>query len=350
MILCEFQVKFGPLWQTIRIWFIFLFLLGVNNSEKHPVIHPFKTTEEAFVLRHACPGNSAVRSLVICSGKRHFLTSGTRGTLWHVNDICPRPGMDIPGALCYNAICEVSPVKEIMGGKRVNDAVRNNELRGLTAMDLDIIPSDSEHVFQEAARYQQVMMRYHCAILEMRTKLEVLSHELSVRYRRNPIEFIESRLKRPASIARKLRRLGFPVSVESMQENLSDIAGIRVLCAYIDDIYEIARMLARQRDVQIITVKDYIKTPKENGYRSYHLIVEIPVSFSDSVQPVRCEIQIRTIAMDFWATLDHDMQYKKKVEDSEEITRELRECAEIIHQTDEKMMRLRERIHRIDEE
>ena len=228
--------------------------------------------------------------------------------------------------------------------------MRNNELRGLAAMDLEIIPSDSEHVFEETARYQQVMMRYHCAILEMRTKLEVLSSELTVRYRRNPIEFIESRLKTPSSIARKLRGLGCPVTVDSMMENLSDIAGIRVLCAYIDDIYEIARMLARQRDVRIITVKDYIKAPKENGYRSYHLIVEIPVSFSDSVQPVRCEIQIRTIAMDFWATLDHDMQYKKKVEDSEAIMQELRECAEIIHQTDEKMMRLRERIHRIGEE
>ncbi len=228
--------------------------------------------------------------------------------------------------------------------------MRNNELRGPTAIDTEIIPNDSEHVFEKEALYQEVMMRYYCAILEMRTKLEVLSGDLSIRYRRNPIEFIESRLKKPSSIARKLKRLGYEVSVESMQANLSDIAGIRVLCAYIDDIYEIARMLARQRDVTIITVKDYIKNPKDNGYRSYHMIVEIPVNFSDSVQPVRCEIQIRTIAMDFWATLDHDMQYKKQVEDSEKIMEELRECADIIHQTDEKMMRLRERIHRIDEE
>ncbi len=228
--------------------------------------------------------------------------------------------------------------------------MRNNELRGATAVELDIIPSDSEHIFDQEARYHEVMMRYHCAILEMRTKLEVLSTDMSVRYRRNPIEFIESRLKTPSSIARKLRKLGYEVSVENMQEHLSDIAGIRVLCAYIDDIYEIARMLARQKDVRIITVKDYIKNPKNNGYRSYHLIVEIPVNFSDCVQPVRCEIQIRTIAMDFWATLDHDMQYKKVVEDSDEIMRELKECADVIHQTDEKMMRLRERIHRIEEE
>ena len=226
--------------------------------------------------------------------------------------------------------------------------MRNNELRSMTAVDLDIIPSDSEHVFAEEGVYQSVMMRYHCAILEMRTKLEVLSRDMSVRYRRNPIEFIESRLKRPSSIARKLQKSGLEVTVENMTEHLSDIAGIRVLCAYIDDIYEIARMLAHQKDVDIITVKDYIKNPKENGYRSYHMIVEIPVYFSDEVRPVRCEIQIRTIAMDFWATLDHDMQYKKQVEDAEQIMQELKECADIIHQTDEKMMRLRERIHRIE--
>ena len=158
--------------------------------------------------------------------------------------------------------------------------MRNNELRGHTALDLDIIPSDSEHVFAEEGVYQAVMMRYHCAILEMRTKLEVLSRDMTVRYRRNPIEFIESRLKKPSSIARKLEKLGHEVTVQNMTEQLSDIAGIRVLCAYIDDIYEIARMLAHQTDVRIITVKDYIKHPKDNGYRSYHMIVEIPVYFS----------------------------------------------------------------------
>ena len=226
--------------------------------------------------------------------------------------------------------------------------MRNNELRGSAAIELDIIPSDTEHLFAHEAHYQEAMMRYHCAILEMRTKLEVLSRDMSVRYRRNPIEFIESRLKKPSSIARNLEKMGHEVTVENMTKHLSDIAGIRVLCAYIDDIYEIARMLAHQKDVEIITVKDYIKHPKDNGYRSYHMIVEIPVYFSDDVRPVRCEIQIRPIAMDFWATLDHDMQYKKQVEDAEQIMQELKECADIIHQTDEKMMRLRERIHRIE--
>ncbi len=226
--------------------------------------------------------------------------------------------------------------------------MRNNELRAPAAMESDIIPSDPEHLFAHAALYQEAMLRYHCAILEMRTKLEVLSKDLALRYRRNPIEFIESRLKKPSSIARKLRGDGHEITVDNMIQYVSDIAGIRVLCAYIDDIYEIARMLARQPDVRIINVKDYIKNPKDNGYRSYHMIIEIPVSFCEEVRPVRCEIQIRTIAMDFWATLDHDMQYKKEVEDADEIMRELKECADIIHNTDEKMMRLRERIHRID--
>ena len=119
--------------------------------------------------------------------------------------------------------------------------MRNNELRGQAAIELDIIPSDTEHLFEKEAHYQETMVRYHCAILEMRTKLEVLSKDLAVRYRRNPIEFIESRLKKPSSIARKLRKAGHDVTVENMMEYVSDIAGIRVLCAYIDDIYEIAR-------------------------------------------------------------------------------------------------------------
>ena len=220
---------------------------------------------------------------------------------------------------------------------KVSKAMRNNELRGPTAIDTDIIPSDSEHVFAQEALYQEAMMRYHCAILEMRTKLEVLSKDMTVRYRRNPIEFIESRLKKPSSIARKLKKMGLEVTVDNMTQHLSDIAGIRVLCAYIDDIYEIARMLARQKDVRIITVKDYIKVPKDNGYRSYHLIVEIPVYFSDKVRPVRCEIQIRTIAMDFWASLEHKIYYKYDTEVPAHLLQGLSDAAEQAGQLDATM-------------
>ena len=201
--------------------------------------------------------------------------------------------------------------------------MRNNELRGPTAIDTDIIPSDSEHVFAQEALYQEAMMRYHCAILEMRTKLEVLSKDMTVRYRRNPIEFIESRLKKPSSIARKLKKMGLEVTVDNMTQHLSDIAGIRVLCAYIDDIYEIARMLARQKDVKIITVKDYIKTPKPNGYRSYHLIVGVPVYCMDGMEYFPVEVQLRTLSMDFWASMEHRISYKKERADKEELTTEL---------------------------
>ena len=222
--------------------------------------------------------------------------------------------------------------------------MRNNELRGPAAIEMDIIPSDTEHLFTHEALYQETMMRYHCAILEMRTKLEVLSKDLAVRYRRNPIEFIESRLKKPSSIARKLRRNGSEITVENMVEQVSDIAGIRVLCAYIDDIYEIARMLARQTDVRIITVKDYIKQPKENGYRSYHMIVEIPVYFSDQVRPVRCEIQIRTIAMDFWASLEHSLRYKAEGQVTEEVSQELLQTASDIAALDQRMQMIHDKV------
>ena len=222
--------------------------------------------------------------------------------------------------------------------------MRNNELRGPAAIEMDIIPSDTEHLFDQEALYQETMMRYHCAILEMRTKLEVLSKDLAVRYRRNPIEFIESRLKKPSSIVRKLRRNGSNITVENMIAQVSDIAGIRVLCAYIDDIYEIARMLARQQDVRIINVKDYIKNPKENGYRSLHLILEVPIFLSEQKKNMKVEVQFRTIAMDFWASLEHKLKYKKDIANPEEISEELKACAEESAALDLRMQAIRDRI------
>ena len=149
--------------------------------------------------------------------------------------------------------------------------MRNNELRGPTAIDTDIIPSDSEHVFTEEALYQEVMMRYHCAILEMRTKLEVLSKDMTVRYRRNPIEFIESRLKTAGSIVEKMERKGIPLTVENAKTRLNDIGGIRAVCNYIDDVYAVEKMLLRQGDITVVKRQDYIQTPNYNGYRSLHL-------------------------------------------------------------------------------
>ncbi len=194
-----------------------------------------------------------------------------------------------------------------------------------------------------AREFQQAIMRYNCAIREVRTKLEVLNDDLSVKNSRNPIEMIKSRVKKPESIMEKLQRRNLPITVESMQKNLDDIAGIRVICSFIDDIYMLAEMLARQDDIKVITVKDYIRAPKENGYRSYHMIIEIPVFFSDHKQPMRVEVQIRTIAMDFWASLEHQLKYKKAMseEDAEEIGEKLRECAERIALTDQQMQNIR---------
>ncbi|MBP3926566.1 MAG: GTP pyrophosphokinase family protein [Clostridium sp.] len=202
-------------------------------------------------------------------------------------------------------------------------------------------------VFISTARqFQECMMQYSCAIREVKTKLEVLNDELSVKNSRNPIEVIKSRIKKPASILEKLQRRGFPISVESMVKNLDDIAGIRVICSFIDDIYSISEMLARQDDVKVIAVKDYIRSPKANGYRSYHMIVEVPVFFSNSKKNIRVEVQIRTIAMDFWASLDHQLKYKKKLDelDASEIGEQLRECAETIARTDWQMLDIRRKI------
>ena len=198
--------------------------------------------------------------------------------------------------------------------------------------------------FQGSAReFQQAIMRYNCAIREVKTKLEVLNDDLSVRNSRNPIEIIKSRVKKPESIIEKLKRRNLPITVESMQKNLDDIAGVRVICSFIDDIYMIAEMLARQDDIEVLTVKDYIRAPKDNGYRSYHMIVEVPVFFSDHKQPMRVEVQIRTIAMDFWASLEHQLKYKKTMaeEDAAEIGEKLRECAERIALTDREMQNIR---------
>ena len=196
----------------------------------------------------------------------------------------------------------------------------------------------------QAKEFQQEMMMYACAIRAVKTKLEVLNDELSVKNQRNPIEMIKSRVKKPAGIVEKLRRRGFEVSVESMKKNLDDVAGIRIICSFVDDIYEVAEMLVRQDDVKVIAVKDYIKNPKENGYRSYHLIIEIPVFFSECKRSIRVEVQIRTIAMDFWASLDHQLKYKKEVANDPEISEELKQCADVIARTDEKMLAIRKKI------
>ena len=219
-----------------------------------------------------------------------------------------------------------------------------NELQK-TFLDTTNLPDIQTYFVNQAFEFQELMMRYSCAIREVRTKLEVLNDELSIHHKRNPIEFITSRIKRPISIVEKLQRYGEPVSVESVENALNDVAGVRVICSFIDDIYAVADMLLRQDDVTLIKKKDYIQNPKDNGYRSLHLIIEIPVFFSNQKKAMRVEVQIRTIAMDFWASVEHTLKYKQDVENPEEVSKELKECADIIAQTDARMLAIKNKIY-----
>ena len=173
--------------------------------------------------------------------------------------------------------------------------------------------AESDAVMNMLREFRWNMTLYRCAIREVQTKFEVLDEELSISRVRNPIDRIESRVKSPESIADKLRRNNLEFSIASMRENLNDIAGLRIICQYIDDIYTVSDMLSKQDDITVIKVKDYIRSPKPNGYRSYHMVVEVPVFFSEQKHSVRVEVQFRTIAMDFWASLEHDIRYKKDI-------------------------------------
>lgn len=211
--------------------------------------------------------------------------------------------------------------------------------------ELNFVPDSDNYFVNQAIQFRELMMMYNCAIREVRTKLEVLNDELSIRNSRNPIEFIESRIKRPLSIVDKLKRYGEPVNVESIERSLNDVAGIRVICPFIDDIYSVADMLLSQDDITLIKKKDYIENPKPNGYRSLHLIPEVPVFFSNQKKPMRVEVQIRTIAMDFWSSVDHQLKYKHDVPNADELSAQLKECADIISQTDMRMLAIKNQLY-----
>ena len=180
--------------------------------------------------------------------------------------------------------------------------------------------------------FKRLMAYYKCAIMEVETKFKVLNQEFSLEYDRNPIETIKTRLKSPDSIVKKLAKKDVPLTVESIEKNLNDIAGVRVICSFPEDIYVLADCLLQQDDIKLIEVKDYIKNPKPNGYRSLHLIVEIPIFLKDEKKNMRVEVQLRTIAMDFWASLEHKLSYKKDIPQDEEelLRRELLDCAQIV--------------------
>lgn len=201
----------------------------------------------------------------------------------------------------------------------------------------------------EAEDIEGLLLYYSYAIKEVRAKLEILNDELAFKTKRNPIESIESRVKKPASIIEKLKRKKYPVTVESAFINLRDIAGVRVICSFIEDIYDIANMFLKQDDITLVECKDYIKKPKDNGYRSLHLIVMVPVYLSDRTLKLNVEVQIRTMAMDFWAALEHQANYKKGIEGIDELIVELTECANIINQTDMRMQDIYHRIKNVEQ-
>ena len=202
------------------------------------------------------------------------------------------------------------------------------------------IPSEASQIDQ----WKSIMFLYDSALKEINTKIEILNNEFVQINDYNPIEHVKSRLKTPESIVKKLKRYGYETSIENMVRYINDIAGVRLICSFTSDIYRLAEMIGNQSDLKVLSIKDYIRNPKESGYKSYHMLVSVPIFLSDSVVDTKVEIQIRTIAMDFWASLEHKIYYKFEGNAPDYISRDLRECAKMVSELDEKMLSLNEAI------
>lgn len=228
----------------------------------------------------------------------------------------------------------------------------------------DIIISKKEEFFREHIMTDEFMDMLHknmepmktlityykCAIMEIETKFKVLNEEFSLEYDRNPIESIKSRIKSTESLAKKVRDKNIPINIESIEENIHDIAGVRVVCSFPEDIYMLAECLLKQDDITLIEKKDYIKNPKANGYRSLHLIISVPIFLQNEKKNMKVEVQLRTIAMDFWASLEHKLRYKKKISDdiAAQLAYELKDCAEKSAQLDKHMQDIREQLSKLE--
>ena len=221
---------------------------------------------------------------------------------------------------------ETKDKKGVMLDESFVESIFQNETMGL--------------ILEEGEAFRELMAYYECAIMEVETKFNVLNKEFSLRYDRNPIETIKSRLKSPESIMGKLQRKKIPFSAEEIEDKLMDIAGVRVICAFPEDIYLLRDCLLKQDDIELLVEKDYIANPKPNGYRSLHLIVETPIFLHDQKKLMKVEVQFRTIAMDFWASLEHQLRYKSDVEIPEHMSDDLKKCADVIAETDQEMQRI----------
>lgn len=210
------------------------------------------------------------------------------------------------------------------------------------SMEVLMNSENPEQVLQNMQPFMDLMMYYECALMEIETKLKVLNNEFAMQHNRNPFESIKCRLKKPMSIVGKMKKKGLDITIDNIVDNLTDIAGVRVICSFPEDIYAVSELLTKQDDIKVVQVKDYIRNPKSNGYRSLHLIVEVPIFLSKQKKYMKVEVQFRTIAMDFWASLDHKLKYKKdNLKHPEIIAQELKKCADTITAMDYKMQEIR---------
>ena len=223
-----------------------------------------------------------------------------------------------------------------------NDGEMRERLKDL--MDNETV----EWMQQKSRAYFDLISYYRCAMMEVETKLNVLNEEYSIRYDRNPIMTIKSRIKSIDSIRGKLDRKGLPFALETLSENIYDIAGLRVICAFREDVYSIAESLLSQDDVTLIERTDYIESPKPNGYRSLHLIIEVPIFLASEKRKMKVEIQLRTVAMDWWASLEHQLRYKKDTVFTEEMSQELSYCAAVSAELDERMNNIKRAVDKAD--
>lgn len=230
--------------------------------------------------------------------------------------------------------------EEIMSERKNRIEARKDELIRRSLLSEEFL----EMIQKNKRPFDLLMSYYQCAVMEIETKFRVLNQEYSLEYDKNPIEGIKTRIKSYDSIVRKIRRKNIPMSLTAIEENIKDIAGVRVICSFPEDIYELADSFLRQDDIVLIEKKDYIKNPKPSGYRSLHLIVQVPIFLQKNKKMVNVEVQFRTIAMDFWASLEHKIYYKFEGNAPDYISRELRECAEMVSSLDDKMLSLNEAI------
>lgn len=245
------------------------------------------------------------------------------------------------GVLWYN---EISSSKGCPEGAKQRKERQEDRVRGRKRME------QKDGIGEGIDSWNEVTLVYSAALRQIETKMEILNDEFQHVHRYNPIEHIKARMKTPESIVKKLKRNGYESTIDNMVKYINDIAGIRIICSFTSDIYQIADMISEQRDIKVIAVKDYITFPKASGYKSYHMIVTVPVYLSDRTVDTKVEIQIRTVAMDFWASLEHKIHYKFEGDAPEHIKSELVECAKMVADLDARMLSLNEEILAISRE